>query len=149
MALVRDDEIRELNRRYLNRNRPTDVLAFPLGEDEGAMGEVVVSVDTARREAREESGLALGALHKVADYYPSPGAVTEYLYSFVAEADELFRAQLDLPPGFSYRIISRAGERMSDGFFVPRAHDGMAAFSGDGGRGPLAGAGHRAEDEPA
>ena len=23
---------------------------------------------------------------------------------------------------------------MSDGFFVPRAHDGMAAFSGDGGR---------------
>jgi secreted PhoX family phosphatase len=41
---------------------------------------------------------------------------------------------LDLPPGFDYHIISRAGERMSDGFFVPRAHDGMAAFAADDGR---------------
>lgn len=35
---------------------------------------------------------------------------------------------LDLPAGFSYRIISRAGETMSDGFVVPAAPDGMAAF---------------------
>lgn len=41
----------------------------------------------ARREAREETGLALGSLHKVADYYPTPGAVSEFLFSFVAEAD--------------------------------------------------------------
>lgn len=39
-----------------------------------------------RREALEEAGLALGRLHHVGDYYPSPGAVTEYVYSFVAEA---------------------------------------------------------------
>lgn len=38
----------------------------------------------ARREAVEEAGLALGALEKVAEYYPSPGAMTEYLYSYVA-----------------------------------------------------------------
>lgn len=43
--------------------------------------------ETARREAQEEAGLALGALHKVANYYSSPGAKTEYLYSFVALAD--------------------------------------------------------------
>lgn len=42
---------------------------------------------TARREAREEAGLEFGPLHKVADYYPTPGAVTEYLFSFVAQAD--------------------------------------------------------------
>lgn len=43
--------------------------------------------DTVRREAREEAGIDLGPLHKVAHYYPSPGAVTEYLFSFVAQAD--------------------------------------------------------------
>lgn len=41
----------------------------------------------ARREAVEEAGLHLGALEKVAEYYPSPGAVAEYLYSFVALCD--------------------------------------------------------------
>ena len=43
--------------------------------------------DAARREAAEEAGLVLGALEKVAEYYPTPGAVTEYLYSYVAMAD--------------------------------------------------------------
>jgi len=36
---------------------------------------------------------------------------------------------LDLPPGFSYKIISKAGEKMNDGFFVPGAADGMASFA--------------------
>jgi len=41
---------------------------------------------------------------------------------------------LDLPAGFDYRIVSRAGETMSDGLLVPQAHDGMAAFAGTDGR---------------
>jgi secreted PhoX family phosphatase len=41
---------------------------------------------------------------------------------------------LDLPNGFNYRIVSRAGERMSDSLRVPYHHDGMAAFAGDDGR---------------
>ncbi len=40
--------------------------------------------DCARREAVEEAGLNLGRLEKVGEYYPSPGAVSEYLYSYVA-----------------------------------------------------------------
>lgn len=43
--------------------------------------------EAARREAAEEAGLALGALLPVAQYYPSPGAFNEYLYSYVALAD--------------------------------------------------------------
>lgn len=43
--------------------------------------------DCARREAVEEAGLYLGRLEKVADYYPSPGAMTEFIYSFVALCD--------------------------------------------------------------
>jgi ADP-ribose pyrophosphatase len=41
----------------------------------------------ARREAVEEAGLELGRLEKVAEYYPTPGAMTEYLYSYVALCD--------------------------------------------------------------
>jgi len=40
---------------------------------------------------------------------------------------------LDLPEGFSYRIVSRVGDRMNDGFHVPGAPDGMAAFEGPDG----------------
>ncbi|TYB81296.1 NUDIX domain-containing protein [Maritimibacter fusiformis] len=43
--------------------------------------------DCARREAREEAGLAVGALHDVAEYYPSPGAVAEFIFSYVGIAD--------------------------------------------------------------
>ena len=41
---------------------------------------------------------------------------------------------MDLPPGFSYSIISRWGDKMSDGLTVPGCHDGMAAFSGRDGK---------------
>lgn len=41
---------------------------------------------------------------------------------------------LDLPGGFHYDIVSRAGDRMDDGLVVPHAHDGMAAFPGEDGR---------------
>ncbi|WP_340588848.1 alkaline phosphatase PhoX [Erythrobacter alti] len=35
---------------------------------------------------------------------------------------------LDLPPGFSYRVISRLGDTMSDGGTVPDQADGMGCF---------------------
>jgi secreted PhoX family phosphatase len=38
--------------------------------------------------------------------------------------------QLDLPPGFRYRVLERAGAPMSDGFRVPGCPDGMACFQG-------------------
>ena len=40
----------------------------------------------------------------------------------------------DLPSGFSYRIVSRAGDRMSDGLVVPGKPDGMGCFDLGGGR---------------
>ncbi len=43
-------------------------------------------------------------------------------------------AVLDLPDGFSYRVVSRAGGIMNDGLKMPPAHDGMAAFPGEDGR---------------
>lgn len=41
---------------------------------------------------------------------------------------------LDLPEGFSYRVISEAGQPMADGFRVPDRFDGMGAFAAPGGR---------------
>ena len=43
--------------------------------------------EAARREAVEEAGITLGDLHLIAAYYPSPGAMAEYLYSYVAFCD--------------------------------------------------------------
>jgi len=38
---------------------------------------------------------------------------------------------LDLPPGFSYQVLQRVGDQMTDGFKAPAAPDGMACFAGD------------------
>ncbi len=43
--------------------------------------------ETARRELLEETGLEARDLHFAGRYYPSPGAYSEFLYSYVATAD--------------------------------------------------------------
>ena len=59
IVVLDDPQIRELNRRYLDRDRPTNVIAFPMREGDfpqitpDLLGDVAVSVDTARREAAE------------------------------------------------------------------------------------------------
>ncbi len=59
MLLTDDREIAELNRTYLGREGPTNVLAFPMSGGpvphiaSPLLGDVVVSLDTARRESRE------------------------------------------------------------------------------------------------
>jgi probable rRNA maturation factor len=58
--LITDDrEIAELNRQYLGRRGPTNVIAFPMREGEFSdiapeiLGDVVISIETTEREARE------------------------------------------------------------------------------------------------
>ncbi|MEL6191406.1 MAG: alkaline phosphatase PhoX [Bacteroidota bacterium] len=41
---------------------------------------------------------------------------------------------LQLPKGFTYKIISRHGDKMDDGFYVPGLADGMATFPGPDGK---------------
>ena len=54
IALVDDDAIAKLNQQYLGHKGPTDVLSFDLSEAgvDGVEGQLVVSVETARREAQ-------------------------------------------------------------------------------------------------
>ncbi len=44
------------------------------------------------------------------------------------------KGYMDLPEGFSYKIISKAGSQMSDGLLVPGRPDGMGAFQDESGR---------------
>jgi probable rRNA maturation factor len=55
VAIVSDATIRRLNREWRGKDRPTDVLSFPQ-EQRGArgrlVGDVIISLETARRQAR-------------------------------------------------------------------------------------------------
>ena len=70
LTLVRDAEMRDLNRDHRERDVPTDVLSFPLFDPaafdrdrttaprarsagERMLGDIVISVDTAERQARD------------------------------------------------------------------------------------------------
>jgi len=61
VSLVDDREIHRLNRAYRDADRPTDVLAFAMREgprvpgDHTLLGDVVISVDTAARQARSRA----------------------------------------------------------------------------------------------
>ena len=59
LTLQSDDEIQGLNREYLGRDRPTDVIAFALHDDgQPVLGDVYVGYDRAVAQARE-LGIAL------------------------------------------------------------------------------------------
>ena len=54
VALVDDARISQLNRQLLERCGPTDVIAFEAGQDaEGSSGEIIISVQTAQRQAQQ------------------------------------------------------------------------------------------------
>ena len=54
LALVTDPEIHVLNRQYRRKDKPTDVLSFPLADalQPSLLGDVVISLETAARQAR-------------------------------------------------------------------------------------------------
>ncbi len=51
LLLTLDEEIRELNKRYRGIDKATDVLSFPM-EDEVLLGDIVISMDKVRLQAR-------------------------------------------------------------------------------------------------
>jgi probable rRNA maturation factor len=76
IVFVDDREIRDLNEKYLKRDRPTNVISFPMAQGEFSeinphlLGDVVISMETAMREARElalslEEELAFLLIHGI------------------------------------------------------------------------------------
>ena len=107
LCLLTDDrELRRLNRQFLGKNEPTDVLSFPEPGPDGFLGEMAISVERAREEARAR-GHALqdevrvlmlhGLLHLLGmDHATDRGRM--------ARAETRWRRKLGLPSG----LIERA-----------------------------------------
>lgn len=53
--LINDERMRELNKKYRNKDKTTDVLSFSYVDDENAetLGDVVISPEQARRQAED------------------------------------------------------------------------------------------------
>ncbi len=104
IAVVDDRRIRDVNRRFRNRDSATDVIAFEAEDEPGRRaGEVIVSAETAGRQAREVGHslqaelcllIAHGVLHVLGheDY------------------DDRSRADMD---GLQQRVLAALGERLA------------------------------------
>jgi probable rRNA maturation factor len=90
LTLVDDAAIRELNRDHRGKDKPTDVLSFPLEPEpfahEKLLGDIVISIETARRQAadydaplqREIERLMIhGLLHVLGHDHMEPGERSE------------------------------------------------------------------------
>jgi probable rRNA maturation factor len=110
VLLTSDVAIRRLNRQFRGKNKATDVLSFPALEMvAGVAGDLAISVETARRQAREQ-GHALGTEIKVLMLHGLlhlAGYDHEKDHGEMARRERLLRGRLRLPQG----LIERAGAR--------------------------------------
>lgn len=70
IALVDDPEMQQLNRQYLDHDYPTDTLSFLLDQaDQGVIGQVIISTETAARAAdlAHRSSLQADSSYSVVD----------------------------------------------------------------------------------
>jgi len=84
-----DDELRSLNDRFLDTGEPTDVLAFPSGEEPGSarrVGDIAISVERACRQnvdcAAELRLLAVHGLLHCLGYDHADGASAQLMTSW-------------------------------------------------------------------
>lgn len=92
IVLCDDPFIRKLNRQYRQKDQPTDVLSFAMqegqnqGMQEAILGDIIISLDTARRQAAEQGHpiatelrilLVHGLLHLLGYDHIQPGPAAE------------------------------------------------------------------------
>jgi probable rRNA maturation factor len=111
LVIVDDPTIQRLNREFLGHDYATDAITFPLDDGAGSMpdgpfGEIVVSAETARREARRRGGapereLALYAIHgalHLAGYDDAAPAAKRRMRARERRYLALFDASIQPPP---------------------------------------------------
>lgn len=52
LLITNDETIHQLNKEYRQKDKPTDVLSFPM-EDDIMLGDIVISLDTTKNQAQE------------------------------------------------------------------------------------------------
>jgi probable rRNA maturation factor len=107
--ITSDREVRELNRRFLSLDKPTDVLSFPSGSGIGSLGDIAIAFPYARRQARAlghgvDAELRVLLLHGVLHLL---GYDHETDRGRMRRAEERWRARLGLP----HSLTGRAGSR--------------------------------------
>ena len=106
-CLLSDDaELQRLNRQFLDRDYPTDVLSFPSPGPDGFLGEVAISMDRAAEQARErghslENEVEILLLHGVLHLL---GMDHEKDRGRMARAERRHRQDLGLPAGLIERV---------------------------------------------
>ena len=108
LLIVDDETIRALNSAHRGKDAPTDVLSFPLeaGFANGLLGSVVISIDTASRQAAQnaidlEQELQILFLHGLLHLL---GYDHETDNGEMAQKEEFFRKRL----GLKTSLIKRA-----------------------------------------
>ncbi|MDJ0523314.1 MAG: rRNA maturation RNase YbeY [Planctomycetota bacterium] len=110
-AVIDDESMQALNREALDHDYPTDVLSFPYAEEPAVVGEVVLSADTARREAAARGHPAYhelllyavhGVLHLLGYDDHDPAARRR-----MRRAERAVLASLGMPPVFGRRRAQR------------------------------------------
>ena len=103
IVIVDDEQIQQINRDYLQRDKPTNVISFAMQEGEdsglhpGLLGDVIISADTAARDALEaeltfESELYFLLLHGILHLlgYDHERGTEEEAQRMEAREEELF-----------------------------------------------------------
>ena len=108
-----DEELQRLNRDFLGHDYPTDVLSFPSANTQAGLGDIAVSCDRARAQAREFGHEPLdeirilmlhGVLHLIGMDHECDGGEME-------RAEQRWRHEFGLPVGLIARVAS--GRRAS------------------------------------
>ncbi len=120
VTFVDNEQIRELNAQYRDKDSVTDVLSFPMGEngvydtnmDTGAkiLGDIVISMETAMEQAkrydhsleREVGYLTAHSMLHLLGYDHEQGGLERVR---MREKEELVMAQLGLPGTSSYTAL--------------------------------------------
>ncbi len=114
VLLSGDARLRELNRTFRGKNKPTDVLSFPAGDPvSGVAGDLAISVETAARQAAEHHHDLLtelrilmlhGMLHLAGMDHETDGGE-------MVAGETALRARFRLPAGLIERTLPRTAER--------------------------------------
>jgi probable rRNA maturation factor len=113
VLLTTDETIRDLNRRFRGKNKPTDVLSFPAASIRNAKaaervaGDLAIGVPTARRQAAEQGH----ALTRELEILILHGLLHLAGYDHETDAGEMHRreSRLRAKLGLAMGLIERAG----------------------------------------
>lgn len=107
--LTGDNDLRDLNRDFLDKDEPTDVLSFPARDPSESLGDIAISWQRAREQAAArghaiEDEIEILMLHGLLHLL---GYDHETDQGRMRRAEARWRKVLDLPPG----LIARAGHK--------------------------------------